>query len=214
MRKLILLAFVLLGVACFGQTVRYDKDFSSISADSPPFLVANVSPNSPTLSVCNSPANGLPCTNYATTYNSTGAACPNGAQDTPQPQPSACQPTGDSQGTIGFWAAAGTYDYTVCIGTTCFGPYTVTLGGSGGGGGGVSGVTTLAGSGLQGGGVSGILNVSLINTCAIGQILFWNGTVWACINPGTGTLTSILTGTGLTGGPITGTGTIDRKSVV
>lgn len=64
-----------------------------------------------------------------------GIACPNGAQDTPNPGSltAACQSTGDAQGNIGFWAPAGTYDYTVCIGYTCLGPYTVTLGGSGGG---------------------------------------------------------------------------------
>jgi hypothetical protein len=119
------------------QNVRYDAPFPSISSQtSTPFLVANVPPNSPVLAVCHSPANTVPCTNYATTYTSAGAACPNGAQDTPQPQPSACQPTGDGQGNIGFWAPAGTYDYTVCIGLNCYGPYTVTIGGGGGGGGG------------------------------------------------------------------------------
>ncbi|MBX2947589.1 MAG: hypothetical protein KF725_17295 [Cyclobacteriaceae bacterium] len=44
-----------------------------------------------------------------------------------------------------------------------------------------------------------------------GQVLKWNGTTWAPQNEttgGTGTVTNIATGTGLTGGPITTTGTI------
>jgi hypothetical protein len=137
--KYILFSFAVLlalGIGASGQNYRYDSPFPSISASSPPFLVANVPPNSPTLSVCHSPANQVPCTNYATTYTSSSVACSNGAQDTPQPQPSACQSTGDAQGNIGFWAPAGTYDYTVCISNNCFGPYTITIGGGGGGGGG------------------------------------------------------------------------------
>src|ERR1039458_5175353 len=130
MKKLFLLLTVLvLSIFSHGQNVRYDSPFPSVSSTtSTPFLVANVPPNSPTIAVCKSPANQLPCTNYATTYTSLGVACPNGAQDTPQPNPSACQSTGDAQGNIGFWAPGGTYDYTVCIENNCFGPYTVTLG--------------------------------------------------------------------------------------
>jgi hypothetical protein len=43
-----------------------------------------------------------------------------------------------------------------------------------------------------------------------GQVLKWNGTSWApqADNTGTGTVTNIATGAGLTGGPITTTGTI------
>jgi hypothetical protein len=43
-----------------------------------------------------------------------------------------------------------------------------------------------------------------------GQVLKWSGTAWTpqADNTGTGTVTSIATGTGLTGGPITTTGTI------
>jgi hypothetical protein len=125
----IALGFALLTGSLWAQNVRYDAPFPSISSSTiVPLLVANVPPNSPVLAVCHSPANALPCTNYATTYTSTGSACPNGAQDTPQPQPSACQPTGDGQGNIGFWAPVGTYDYTVCVSNNCYGPYTVTLG--------------------------------------------------------------------------------------
>lgn len=104
--------------------------FPSVSTSVPPFLVANLSPNSPVLAVCAFPANAVPCSNYTTTYRGTGASCPNGAQDTPDPNAatSACQSTGDAQGNIGFWIPPGKYDYTVCIQNNCLGPYTITVG--------------------------------------------------------------------------------------
>src|SRR5258708_6943537 len=132
MKRLLTLALILasLSLALQAQNARYSAPFPSVSSTTViPFLVANVPPNSPLLSVCNSPANQVPCTNYATTFTRAGVACSNGAQDTPDPQPSACQATGDAQGNMGFWAPPGKYDYTVCIQNTiaCFGPYTVTL---------------------------------------------------------------------------------------
>jgi hypothetical protein len=73
---------------------------------------------------------------------------------------------------------------------------------------GIAGVTTASGSGLIGGGTSGTLNLALTNTCATNQVLQWNGTSWVCAAVGTGTVTSVGSGTGLTGGPITGSGTL------
>jgi trimeric autotransporter adhesin len=78
----------------------------------------------------------------------------------------------------------------------------------GGGGGGIAGIITANGSGLNGGGNSGTLNLSLTNTCAAKQILQWTASAWACASPGTGTVTSVGSGAGLTGGPITGSGTL------
>jgi hypothetical protein len=76
-------------------------------------------------------------------------------------------------------------------------------------GGTITGVTTTSGSGLMGGGNSGTLNLSLINTCSSGQVLSWNGSAWACKTvSGTGTVTSVGSGLGLTGGPITTSGTL------
>jgi len=96
--------------------------------------------------VCTSPANGVPCSNFATTYNgaTTGTACSNSKQDTPQPLGSPCQAGPDNKGNIGFWAPSGTYDYTWCIGTSCFGPITVTLGSSASAG--VSSLNSLTGA--------------------------------------------------------------------
>ncbi|HKO04940.1 MAG TPA: hypothetical protein VJW51_09335 [Candidatus Acidoferrales bacterium] len=91
------------------------------------------------------------------------------------------------------------------------GSFQGTAAGSGGGGGTITAVNTPAGGGLMGGGSSGALSLSLLTGCGAGQILKWSGTAWACANDlvgGSGTVTSILTGPGLTGGPITTTGTL------
>jgi hypothetical protein len=78
-------------------------------------------------------------------------------------------------------------------------------------------VTSIAGgTGLTGGPITATGTLSLAPTyqlpqgCASGQIPKWSGSAWACqadANAG-GTVTSITAGTGLTGGTITGSGTI------
>lgn len=126
--KIILFALIAIGCAHGQVNARFSVSFPSITSQySTPFLVANIPPNSVVPALCNHPANATPCTNYATTYTQSGVACPNGTQDTPDPQPSSCQATADAQGNIGFWLAPGTYDYTACIqnSTSCFGPYTI-----------------------------------------------------------------------------------------
>jgi hypothetical protein len=139
MKRSFLILFAVVGccVSGFGQSlVRFGPyEFPSVSSSSSPFLVANLSPNLPTLSVCASPANQVPCTNYATTYQHNGTACPNGAQDVPDPNATTagCQSTGDSVGNIAFWAPPGQYDITVCISSNCF-LYTVSQYGTGSGG--------------------------------------------------------------------------------
>ena len=47
-----------------------------------------------------------------------------------------------------------------------------------------------------------------LKTCSANQVLQYSGTVWACASAGTGTVTSVASGAGLTGGPITKTGTL------
>jgi hypothetical protein len=73
----------------------------------------------------------------------------------------------------------------------------------------ITGVLTGSGSGLMGGGTSGTLNLSLTNACSSGQVLSWSGSAWVCTTvKGTGTVTSVGSGLGLKGGPITTSGTL------
>ena len=67
------------------------------------------------------------------------------------------------------------------------------------GGSAITGITTASGSGLMGGGTTGNLNLGLINTCSIGQVLAWNGA-------GGGWVCSTVSGGG---GGITGSGTVN-----
>jgi hypothetical protein len=96
----------------------------------------------------------------------------------------------------------GTFDSKESISTSHAPELDIVFGGT------VSGVTTASGSGLTGGGTSGTLNLGLLTTCASGQVLEWNGTAWACAIPkGSGTITGVTTasGSGLSGGGISGT---------
>jgi hypothetical protein len=72
----------------------------------------------------------------------------------------------------------------------------------------VTGITTATGSGLTGGGTSGTLNLGLLTTCTTKQVLQWTGSSWACASAGAGTVTSVATGLGLKGGPVTTSGTL------
>jgi hypothetical protein len=74
-------------------------------------------------------------------------------------------------------------------------------------------LTITASSPLTGGGVvalGGSTSLGLTSSCGNGQILKWNGATWACAtdNNSGGTVTSVGSGLGLTGGPITASGTL------
>lgn len=77
-------------------------------------------------------------------------------------------------------------------------------------GGTLTGLTV--GSGLTGGGTTGSVNVALTTTCAVGQMLKWNGAAWACApdndTVSTGTINGVVAGNGLTGGGTTGSVTV------
>ena len=91
---------------------------------------------------------------------------------------------------------------------------------SGSGSGTVSNVAT--GAGLTGGPISTTGTISIApggvtaamlasNSCNSGQVLKWSGSAWACAADnvgGSGTVTSVAVGSGLSGGPITGAGTL------
>lgn len=80
-------------------------------------------------------------------------------------------------------------------------------------GGDITSVTTATGSGLQGGAGAGDAALSLLTTCASGQLLKWNGAGWGCGNDNdtvsTGDITDVIAGNGLTGGAAAGAATLN-----
>jgi hypothetical protein len=82
-------------------------------------------------------------------------------------------------------------------------------------GGDITSVLTSPGSGLVGGAATGDAALSLLTTCAPGQMLKWNGTAWGCANDidtdtnAGGDITDVLAGAGLVGGGTTGSLTLD-----
>ena len=79
-----------------------------------------------------------------------------------------------------------------------------------------SSLTVTANSPLTGGGgvsLGGSTSLSL-KSCSTNQILQFISGAWACANPATGTVTSVATGLGLSGGPITGSGTLTINTSV
>ena len=73
----------------------------------------------------------------------------------------------------------------------------------------ITGVT--AGTGLAGGGTTGNVPLSLLKSCAVNQVLQWNGSAWVCgsVGTGNGTITGVTAGTDLTGGGASGNVTLN-----
>lgn len=128
--KKVLLLMALTCACTFAQAVRVDptpamKTAGNVGPGGYPQLLAVPGPQ---VSVCNAPANGLPCTNYATTYSDStaGTACPTNAPLTLKTS-NACVTYGDTQGNFGFWILPGSYTYTVSYAGQTFGPYPFTV---------------------------------------------------------------------------------------
>lgn len=138
MKRIIFLLVLCCALPAFSQ-VRFDlgapggAGVVSVSGSGQPFLIAQPGVS---LQFCAYPANAIPCSNFAPTFNdlTLSTQCANDRQIVLQGS-STCVPTGDAYGNLGVYTNAGTYQYTLTIGTTSYGPFTVTLGGGGGGGG-------------------------------------------------------------------------------
>lgn len=129
MKRLRIAAAALLcavGISAFGQSgVRYDNRASTVQTNMPPQA------NAPVLAIPN--ARVLVCS----TSNCTTATAIYQDQELTVAAPNPI--TASQQGLWGFWATSGTYYYKIT--TTqgvIYGPYPITLGGTGGGGGGLN----------------------------------------------------------------------------
>ena len=134
MKRLLLLLGMLCAFAlpAYSQGQRSGDDRPVQSVQTPGGPIFSV-PNA-TINFCNSPANGSPCTNKATTYTdiTLTTACPT-SQQLVLSGTNSCVATTDQYGNWGVWVPAGTYDYTIQLPTGgSMGPYTLTLPGSGG----------------------------------------------------------------------------------
>src|ERR1700728_1484117 len=87
-----------------------------------------------TIAWCSAPANGVPCTNYATTYtdSTAGTSCASNVPLT-RPGQNICIANSDSQGNFGFWIEAGHYQYTIVPTYSNFGPFDITVSSATGG---------------------------------------------------------------------------------
>jgi hypothetical protein len=139
---------ILLGLAlllasspfCFGQGFSIGADLPINTALNTPGPISTIS--GALISLCAHPANAVPCTNKSTTYTdiTLATACPTSKQLVLSGTNS-CVANTDPYGNWRAWVAAGAYDMTVQFATgQSYGPFTITVAGSGGGGGGISAV--------------------------------------------------------------------------
>lgn len=154
MKKLLIAILLsLFPLAGFAQGVRVDPLPSSTvngvipGGYYPPLLVI---PGT-VVTLCNYPASGFPCTNFATSYTDATltSACPSGSPVVPNGALS-CTNVADAAGKFGFWVAAGNYTFTLTNPTSgqVSGPFAFSAGGAGGVPAGVV-LTEPTGSGTQ-----------------------------------------------------------------
>lgn len=141
-KKLLLILFLLSPLVGYSQGSRVDP-FPSFTTGGvfpggsyPPLLLVPFSK----IAICNYPAAGFPCTNFATTYTDAtlAHACPTSSPVVWNGGTS-CVNTTDAYGRFGFWLVPGNYSYTITNPKTnqVLGPFNLSSGGGGGGSGSV-----------------------------------------------------------------------------
>ena len=130
--KRLLFLMLLFALPAFGQGVRFGEQQPVTSVQTSGGVLYSV-PNA-TINWCNFPANGVPCTNKATTYSGITLATPcSTSTQVTLTGSSNCVATTDPYGNWGVWVAAGTYTFTITIPNgNSIGPFTVTLSSGGG----------------------------------------------------------------------------------
>ena len=131
MRKLLLLALILLGSNAYGQTgVRVTSQVSQQGTVGTATNVV-VLPAGARIRFCNAPANAVPCTNLATTYTDATLATPcSTSTQIVLDGTNTCVANVDAQNNWGVWVASGQYAYTITLANGAnTGPYFVTAGG-------------------------------------------------------------------------------------
>jgi hypothetical protein len=115
----------------YSQGFRFDSQVSQGLLTTQIIGATNVLtiPSSSAIAFCTYPANGVPCTNKATTYTSITLAtpCSTSTQITLVGS-TTCVASPDAQGNWGVYVPAGNYAYTISVGGANSGPYTLTLG--------------------------------------------------------------------------------------
>jgi len=118
---------LLVGSSAHAQSFRIGDSYPISSSLTAPGVISTLQA---TISICNFPANSVPCTNKATTYSSVTlrTPCPTSTQVV-LTRTNTCVAQSDARGNWGAWVPTGNYDSTVTISTgQSFGPYTVSVG--------------------------------------------------------------------------------------
>lgn len=144
LKKWLALALLLIPLAVFGQGVRIGDELPVNSAITTPGVISTVPFTN--VNICTYPANGVPCTNKATTYTGITLATPcSTSTQLVLHGTSSCVSQTDLYGNWGAWVASGTYDITFTVsGGQSYGPFTLSAGG--GSAGGVSSINSLTGA--------------------------------------------------------------------
>jgi hypothetical protein len=165
--KHILYTLLLCSAVAFAQGVRLgdSSPVTSVVTINGNNYVVTVPGTVTTVSMCNKPANGVPCTNRATTYTDSTItiACSTSTQIT-LAGTSACVARPDAYGNWGMWVAPGQYEYTITTLKGNYGPFALTA-------------SPTTGS-----------DATLANLTVTGAATFANGIIADSVFPASGTL--------------------------